>query len=134
MKVLKQAGTAKCTLSSPSAGTWSCTVTEPMVAEVSMGQAGIAASGKIEMTGTAVLTYVSDTPGSLQVKSTDLSQYKMKATMKLAGKEIPMPIEQVPRLFGNDGTRWHYACTAESLHLKGDVPGNQSVELAMKRL
>ncbi|HET7544151.1 MAG TPA: hypothetical protein VFK05_29970 [Polyangiaceae bacterium] len=134
MKVLNQAGKAKCTLSSPSAGTWSCSVTEPMVAEVAMGQAGLAASGKIEQTGTAVLTYVSDAPGSLQVKSTDLSQYKLKATMKLAGKEIPMPMDKLPRLFGNDGTRWHYACTAESLHLKGDVPGNATVELTMKRL
>jgi len=134
MKVVKQEGTAECTITPPATGTWSCTISQPMVAEISMGQAGLAASGKIEMTGTAALTYVKDAPGSLQVKTTDLSAYKMKATMILAGKEIPYPMNQVPQLFGNEGTRWHYACTGDSLHLKGEVPGSATVEMAMKRL
>jgi len=134
MKVLKQTGTANCTISSLSVGQWICSVNEPMGAEISMAQAGLSATAKIEMTGTAALTFVGDAPGSLQVKSTDLSAYKMKASMNLGGKEIPFPMDQMPQLFGNEGTRWHYACTAESLHLKGDVPGNVSVELTMKRL
>lgn len=134
MKVVKQAGKAECTISAPAVGTWSCTVSEPMGAEISMNQLGLAATGKMEMTGTAALTYVADAPGSLQVKSTDLSAYKMKATMILGGQEIPFPMDHMPQLFGNEGTRWSYACTGESLHLKGDVPGSVTVELTMKRL
>lgn len=134
MKVVKQAGTAQCTISAPALGTWSCTINEPMVAEISMNQMGLSATGKVEMTGTAALTYVADAPGSLQVKSTDVSAYKMKASMNLGGKEIPFPMDHMPQLFGNEGTRWHYACTGESLHLKGEVPGNATVELSMKRL
>jgi hypothetical protein len=43
-------------------------------------------------------------------------------------------MDHMPQLFGNEGTRWSYACTGESLHLKGDVPGSVTVELTMKRL
>ena len=127
LRVLTQEGKATCTFDAPPPGTWACTIDDPFVAEIKVEQ-GIDMTMKLNMTGSAKVIYQAAGPNQFKVASTDLTGFEMTGSMTMGGKELPLPFDQFPKMFGEDGNVWSYECRPTELYMKMQTPGGPVVE------